>query len=119
MAVYLPLHWEPASKADRQLITDARPVRHWSGPFPRDVAVDQEEQLACGIVSRKRAFGLGHLAQLPVIALDTIGGIDQPPYLGTILKHRRQIFPMRFPRANRHWVAGTPSLGQLQQPRFS
>ena len=71
------LHRETLCKPDRQLITDARPVRYRGGPFAGDVPVDQEEQLARGLVGWKRAFGLGHLAQLPIVALDTIGGVDQ------------------------------------------
>jgi len=104
MVTFRRLHGKSTSKSDRQLIADARPIGHWAGPFAGDVPVDQEQQLACGLIGWKCTFGLGHLAQLPVVAFDAIGRVDQPPDLGTILKHRRQIFPMRFPRANRHGV---------------
>ena len=111
MVAHWRLDWDSTGKSDRQLIADARPVWHGSRPFARDIPVDQEEQLARGFAGRKRTLGLGHLTQLPVVALDTIGGVDQPPDLGTILKHRCQIFPMRFPRAHRHRVGSTPALG--------
>ena len=97
MAFVMHLHRETLCKADRQLIANARPVRHWGRPFPADVPVHQEQQLARGFVGRKRAFGLGDLAQLPIVALDTIDGVDQSSDLGAIVKHGRQILPMRFP----------------------
>jgi len=40
MVAYIRLQWKPTGKSDRQLITDARPVWHWSGSFPRDVSID-------------------------------------------------------------------------------
>lgn len=56
MAAHMPLHWEPTGKSDRQLITDARPVRYWGCPFADDVPVDQGQQLARGLVAWKRAL---------------------------------------------------------------
>ena len=71
------------------MVQDQRPVENRSRPFAQDVLSDQVEQLPGGLVGRERGLGLQDLAQLTMIALDGIGGIDQAsptPILTIILE---------------------------------
>lgn len=63
-----------------------------SGPLFRNV-----QHLEQAVVRGEHGFGLGHLAQLPVEALNGIGGVDQPPYLLRVLEVGAQIGPVFLP----------------------
>ena len=104
------LGWQAPREAYRELVADARPILWRHRPFPRDLTRDQEQELARRLPARERAFRLGHLAQLPVVPLDRIGRVDQPSDLRSILEHRRQVFPMRFPSPQRNRIAAAPLL---------
>src|SRR5438105_1809509 len=69
---------ETPGEADRELVADTCPILRWHRPLPCDVTRDQEQQLARRLHTRERALGLRHLAQLPVVALDRVRGVDQP-----------------------------------------
>jgi hypothetical protein len=44
-----------------------------------DVAMSQKQQLADGVVRWKNAFALGDFAQLAVVGLNEVVGVDEPP----------------------------------------
>ncbi len=114
----LILDGEPIFEPNGQLVQDTRPVVDRHRPFARDVPVDQEQQLARGLCARKCPFRFGDLPQLPVVALHTVGGVDQAPNIGWIVKHRRQVVPIGLPRTHRNGVLRAPLLAQFQEIGF-
>jgi len=83
------------------LVANAYPVRQ-RHPVRGDIAIDQVQQFA----------------QLAVIALDGIGGIHEPPDIGRIIKHRRQLLPRPLPTPHRHGELPAPAFAQFQQFGF-
>ena len=71
---------------DRHLCMDHAPVLPPAGPLFGNIHHGQIQHFQQAVISRKYGFGLGHLAQLAVEALNGIGGIDQPPDLLGYLK---------------------------------
>ena len=43
------------------------------------------------VIGGKDKFGLGHLAQLAVEAIDGVGGVNQPPHLLRVLEIGAQV----------------------------
>ncbi len=82
----LILDGEPIFEPNGQLVQDTGPVVDRHCPFPGDVSVDQEEQLARRLRTRKRPFGFRDLPQLPVVAFHAIGRIDEAANVGWIVK---------------------------------
>ena len=86
------------------LVQDQRPVEYRPRLLARNILGDQEEQLAGGFLGRERRFGFQDLAQLAMIALDGIGGVDQPTDGGGVVKHGCQVVPIGFPGTCRHGI---------------
>lgn len=57
-------------KLDGHLGVDQAPILPTSGPFFRNVHHDQIQHFQQAVIGRKHRFGLGHLVQLAVEALD-------------------------------------------------
>lgn len=91
---------------------------HGQRPFPRDIAVDQEQELARRLRARQCPFRFRDLPESPVVALHGVRGVDQPPDIRWIVKHRCQILPIGFPRADRARVRLPPLLAQFEQVDF-
>jgi hypothetical protein len=58
----------------------------------------------------ENAFHFGDFPQLSMITFDRVGGVDQAADLGRISKEGNQIFPVVFPRTDRHGIFVTPFL---------
>ena len=69
---------------------------------------DVHDRTLCG----EQRLGFGHLADLAVVALDGVGGVDEATDFRGELEHGRQVFPVVFPTAHGDGVAVAPSLSQ-------
>ena len=73
----------PVGKVDSQLGVDDAPILASVCPFSGNVRHGQVEHFQQAVVRWENELGLGHFPQLAIKALDSIGGIDQPPdFLG-------------------------------------
>ena len=70
---------------------DQAPVLPPAGPLSGNIHHGQIQHFQQAVISREYGFGLGHLAQLAVEALNGIGGIDQPPDLLGVLEVGAQV----------------------------
>ena len=66
-------------KLDGYLGVDQAPILPTSGPFFRNVHHDQMQHFQQAVIGRKHRFGLGHLMQLTVGALDDERTTDASP----------------------------------------
>ena len=70
----------------------------WRPPLLCNLGVHEIQQLSRGLVCGKRRLGLGDFAQLAMIALHSIGGVDQSPDFLGIVEKGSQALPMGSPR---------------------
>ena len=73
---------------------DPAPILPPAGPFFRNIHHRQIQHLEQAVISRKDRFCLRHLAELPVEALNGIGGIDEPTHLLRVLEVGAEIRPV-------------------------
>ena len=85
----LSLHNNTVLEPYDQLIEYQGPIRHRLRPFFDDPFAGQIQQLSDRLWGWKGTLGLGHFAQLTMIALDGIGGIDQPSDLVWVVEKGR------------------------------
>ena len=88
------------------------------GPLLRRLLVDEIEQLASGLCGREGPLGFDDFAQLTMVTLDGVGGVDETTDFAGILKQSGQVFRVVFPSAYGHGVAVVPGFGQLQEVAF-
>ena len=88
---------------DGHLGVDHTPVLAPAGPFFRNIHHGQIQHFQQAVIGGKDRFGLGHLAQLAVEALNGVGGVDQPPNLLRVLEIGAQVCPI-----------GSPGLGDFR-----
>ena len=86
-------------KVDRQLSVDHAPVLTPARPFPGNIHHGQIQHFEQAVIGGENGFGLGHLPQLAVKALNGVGGVDQPAYLLWVLEVSTQIWPVVPPGA--------------------
>ena len=73
---------------------DHAPALPPAGPLFGNIHHGQIQHFQQAVISGEYRFGLGYLAQLAVEALNSIGGIDQPPDLLGILEVGAQVGPV-------------------------
>ena len=88
------LFGDPVPKEDRQLGVDHAPVLPPACPFLRNIHHGQIQHFQKAVVCGEHGFGLGHLPELAVEALNGVGGVDQPPDLLGELEIDAQIGPI-------------------------
>lgn len=81
------------SKLYDELLCRLSPVCQWHGPFLADIATGHIDKLVKRVVCRKDALGLGDFADLAVVALYGIGGVDDHTEGCGILKIATQQLP--------------------------
>ena len=91
---YSRLFQHPVDIVHRQLGVDDGPVLPTAGPFLRDVQHGQIQHFQQAVIRRENSLGFGHLAELAVEALDSVGRIDQPPEFFRELEIGAQIGPV-------------------------
>ena len=67
---------------DSQLVKDDSPVENGGGPLFDDIVSRQEEQFTGRLGVGERSLILDDFAQLAVVALDSISGVDQATDVG-------------------------------------
>ena len=72
------LEHKPTWEVDHQLVENVGPIGDGHRPSLGDIPMSQVEDLSNGLSSRKDDFVLGDLAQLAIIGLDGVVGVDQP-----------------------------------------
>ena len=77
-----------------QLRMNHAPILASARPFLGNLRHGQVQHFQQAVIGRKHQFGLGHLAQLAVKALNGIGGVDQPAHLLGILEAGAEIGPV-------------------------
>ena len=73
---------------------DHAPALPPAGPLFGNIHHGQIQHFQQAVIGGEYGFGLGHLAQLAVEALNGIGGIDQPPDLLGVLEVGAQVGPV-------------------------
>ena len=98
--------------------TSAPPVCQWHGPFLADIAISQIDKLVKCVVRRKDALGLGDFADLTVVALYGIGGVDDLTDGRGILIIAAQQLPFVSPRLDDNGIKFAPLLLHMIEFRF-
>jgi len=109
----------PVFKAYCQLVADQWLINQLHGPLFGDVHCCRVEQFSNCLFGRIRQFVFQDLAQLVVIALHGIGGVDQPPVFLGELKKGSQLIPIVLPGFDLSPTFPDPILFQLEQIGFS
>ena len=91
---------------------DHAPVLPPAGPLFGNIHHGQIQLFQQAVIGGEYGFGLGHLAQLAVEALNGIGGINQPPDLLGILEVGAQVGPVVPPGLGNFRVFFCPSVLQ-------
>ena len=86
-----------------QLRMNHAPILASARPFLGNLRHGQVQHFQQAVIGRKHQFGLGHVPQLAVKALNGIGGVDQPAHLLGILEVGAEIGPV-----------GPPGLGDFR-----
>ena len=94
------------------------PVCQRHGPFLADIAIGQIDKLVKRVVCRKDALGLGDFADLTVVALYGIGGVDDLTDGRGILKIAAQQLPLVSQRLDDNGIKFAPLLLQMIEFRF-
>ena len=112
------LHWTAARKPNDQLVQNQGPMGNGGRPFFGNPLVGQVQQLPHRAGRRKGGLVFGHFPELPIVPLDPIRGINQPPNFGRIIKIGGQGRPVVFPRTDCDRIFGAPNFIQFQQVAF-
>ena len=86
------------------------PVCQWHGPFLEDIAVGQIDQFVKCVVCREDTFGLCYFTDMPVVALNGIGGVDDLTDGRSIKKIATQQLPFVSPRLDDDGIQTAPLL---------
>ena len=105
-------------KRDDKRVENVGPVRQRQGPFLGDVAVGQVKQLANSILSGKNRLVFSDLAQLAVVGLAAVVGVNQPADFRREVEKAGQFGPMAFPGADSDGIFIRPFLAPSQESGF-
>lgn len=84
-------------------------------PFLGHIHRDQIEHFQQGFIGRKNTFPLGHLSQLPVVALDYVRGVDEFANFRWVLEEGQELLPVVAPRTDNERIFGSPDFFEAIQ----
>ncbi|MNM66670.1 hypothetical protein D3C81_781670 [compost metagenome] len=110
---------DPVREEHEKLEEHLSPVLYTACPFAGDIDRHEIEHLDERLITWENALAFGHLAELPVIALDHIGGVDQLAKLGGILEEGGEFVPVRAPGTDDERIFGSPCFFEAIQLQTS
>ncbi len=96
------------------MVENVGPIRNGHGPAFGNVTMGQVKQLADGLVGWEHGLIFGDFAQLAVVGLNTVIGLDQPPNFRREVEKAGQLRPVGFPGAHGHSIFVGPFFTEAQ-----